>query len=759
MFPRKHRPKHKLASRLALLVIASLFTVAIAACGGGSSTPSPTEVPSPVLSPAPSGTVIDFAKAKKMYHDGDFEGALTIYSAAALNGSAEQKQTGLWEMAKVQFQRGEYSDAEATARAFRATKPAPDLDRQALLLLGSAQLQQGELAPARQSLEAYAATNGPALPYAKLYLAQVDQAEGKSADSIARLNEVIAADLPPHINYTALVALAQSDEQAQDHTAGVRDYRRAADAATTSSEGAEALWYLADAASTGGDEQTASDTLGELIRTYPSTQRAADASKDSRLKPGALSELDRGLFLFHQQNNDDATTTLQGVADAGGADAPTAQYYLGILSERAEDWNGAIDHYDAAIRLLDTGANPTLKAQAYWDIATVLERTDQRADAIANYAKVADVDATHLQAAEGLFRAGFLAYNLGQFADSLTYWNRLATIATTTGDKARANYWLSAAQLVNGDAASAAVSQQNAIRADALDYYAMRAQANANLLSEFPDASTLTPPAAPNWTTVEAWLGTFAGTEPSAATTITTDAPFARAVELHNAGFTELADEQWKSLLAENSSKPWQEYRLLREISNFDRPGVTVAPALDLAEENPNAPKELLQLAYPLAYWDIVQKEAQANSISPLLLLALVRQESLYTPDAVSSVGATGLTQIVDTTAAEIAQQLGVTDYKPTDLLRPNVSLKFGARYLSGSLGSFDGALPPGVAGYNAGPGTAAGWWDTANADPDLFLETIEFSETRSFVELVLENYARYLYAYGLLPQPELPLG
>src|SRR5262249_50700459 len=108
--------------------------------------------------------------------------------------------------------------------------------------------------------------------------------------------------------------------------------------------------------------------------------------------------------------------------------------------------------------------------------------------------------------------------------------------------------------------------------------------------------------------------------------------------------------------------------------------------------------------------------------------------------------------------ANEIAQQLGDTTFKQGDLLRPKIALKYGATYLGSMLTTFDGALPPALAGYNAGPGTAQGWWDDAGDDPDLFLETIDFVGTETYVQRVLENYAGYLYAYGFTGVPVLPL-
>ncbi|MEO8458166.1 MAG: lytic transglycosylase domain-containing protein, partial [Chloroflexota bacterium] len=387
-------------------------------------------------------------------------------------------------------------------------------------------------------------------------------------------------------------------------------------------------------------------------------------------------------------------------------------------------------------------------------------------------ARVSEVNPGHFEAAESLFRAGFLAYNLGRYDDSLTYWNAIIQLPVPgSADKSRANYWLAAASAAIGDADSAAVYRNAAAQADPFDYYGMRAESQMDGVARFPSISALPTEGAPNWTAVETWLKSWAGPEPASATpkpaasgspTATTapspDDLYARGLELLNAGFTDLADQQFRAILDDNSDSPWVEYRMLRQISALDRPTVTAPAAEQFANSHAGAPPELLQIAFPLAYSNLAQKEAADNGFSPFLLLALVRQESTYDPGATAGANDTGLTQVIPDTANEIARQLGDTNFKQADLLRPNVALRYGAHYLATSLTAFDGVLPPAIAGYNAGPGTAAGWWETAGADPDLFLETIDFQGTQTYVKHVLEYYALYLYAYGLTDAPVLPL-
>jgi soluble lytic murein transglycosylase len=177
-----------------------------------------------------------------------------------------------------------------------------------------------------------------------------------------------------------------------------------------------------------------------------------------------------------------------------------------------------------------------------------------------------------------------------------------------------------------------------------------------------------------------------------------------------------------------------------------------------LAEAHPGAVKGLLALAYPLEYLDLANEYAVANGFSPLLLLALVRQESLYDPGAVSFAGAMGLTQVMPATADQIASELNEPGFQYSDLMRPRVSLRFGAHYLGQQIEGFGWNTAAALAAFNGGPGNAAAWLETAGDDPDLMLESIAYAETRAYVELVLESYVLYLYAWGLMPEPALPL-
>jgi soluble lytic murein transglycosylase len=258
---------------------------------------------------------------------------------------------------------------------------------------------------------------------------------------------------------------------------------------------------------------------------------------------------------------------------------------------------------------------------------------------------------------------------------------------------------------------------------------------------------------------VEAWLTSWAGPEdPQARRQPTSGLPWRRGLELLLAGLHDEAQDQFAALTNDVAGRPWLLYRHARALEGRGQTELASRAAARLIADHPDAPPALLRLAYPSDYLDLATAEAEANAFPPLLLLALVRQESFYRPDAESSAGALGLTQVIPPTADEIAAQLGQADFTYADLLRPNVSLRFGAHYLGSQLELFGGDLSAALAAYNGGPGNALRWREAAPGDPDVFLETISLSETRAYVELVLEHYARYRYAYGLADGPALPL-
>jgi len=706
----------------------------------------------------PANVEVDFERADQLYYHGDVEEAMTIYNAAAESESEAERQAGLWAIARIQAERGDNGAAERSVEALLESNPPEERSRQALLLLGVAEFAQADFEEAREAFEDYLARGGAAWPYAMLYLGQIDSVEEDPDAAIENINKALLAELPPATEHDALVELAEIHASAGDDSAAVVAYRKAIDAAPSGTAAAQDLWELAAAAKKADNQRAAEDAIEELIVYYPGYQQALDALSDDLVTANpAITTRERAIVLFRHQVNDEAEAAFRSIIDAGGAGAPEAHYYLGIISERYTLWEDAIISYDAAIAGLPLGSNDSLRAQAYWDKGTVLERLGRTDEAIAAYAAVSDADPAHRRASEGVFRAGIISYQAGRSGDAVKYWQRFLGVAPDGEERARAAYWLAEAYDALGDMNAAVAYREQAEAADPLDYYGLRATARLAGEMELP-APVVAEPVEPDWTRFEEWLAGWAGPEDAAAAgALFESETWLRAEELFEAGLGSRADDEFRFILDEHSAEPWLVYRILREMEGHGRPWVT-SPAASMFLRA-DAPPEAMQLVYPLEFLDLVQEESEINGFSPLLLLSMIRQESLYDPGAVSIADALGLTQVIPTTAEGIALELGEDDFRLADLLRPRVSIRFGAYYLGSVLDGFDGTVPPALSGYNGGPGNAGRWWDASGGDPDVFLESIDFPETRSYVELVLENYARYLYAYGFVETPSLPLG
>ncbi len=150
---------------------------------------------------------------------------------------------------------------------------------------------------------------------------------------------------------------------------------------------------------------------------------------------------------------------------------------------------------------------------------------------------------------------------------------------------------------------------------------------------------------------------------------------------------------------------------------------------------------------FPFPYSDLIQSSAKEEKMNPLLVTALMRQESRFMPKIRSSVGAVGLMQVMPETASWAAQSIGLKNY---NLEVPKDNIKIGTWYLDFTHGQYKDNSMLAVASYNAGPTNVSSWIDEFGFnDPDEFAEKIPFPETKGYVKHVFENYWNYLRLYS----------
>jgi soluble lytic murein transglycosylase len=162
-----------------------------------------------------------------------------------------------------------------------------------------------------------------------------------------------------------------------------------------------------------------------------------------------------------------------------------------------------------------------------------------------------------------------------------------------------------------------------------------------------------------------------------------------------------------------------------------------------------NLPRAVQKQVYPAAWGDLVAEQAASYNVDPLLMLALMRQESSFDARAQSGAQAMGLTQVVPATGRNIASRLGRDDFALSDLLKPAVSVEFGTWFMAQLLGDYKGRIFPALAAYDAGGGNVSRWLQRFGDDPDLLVEEIPFAETQTYLRIVYDNYWHYQALYG----------
>jgi len=156
---------------------------------------------------------------------------------------------------------------------------------------------------------------------------------------------------------------------------------------------------------------------------------------------------------------------------------------------------------------------------------------------------------------------------------------------------------------------------------------------------------------------------------------------------------------------------------------------------------------------YPLAYRAELEAKAKAAGLDPAYVFGLVRQESRFVIDARSHVGASGLMQVMPSTARWVARKIGFR-FTPEMITDRDVNLTLGTAYLKLVLDDFGGSQAMAAAAYNAGPARPRRWREGPLLETSIWAENIPFPETRNYVKQVLANAAVYA---TLLGAPETP--
>ncbi len=424
--------------------------------------------------------------------------------------------------------------------------------------------------------------------------------------------------------------------------------------------------------------------------------------------------------------------------------AATAIFDLGNTYLQAQDYPNAIAAYTNVATSYPSAPEAP---QALLNAAKTERDHGDINNAIALYNQLSTQYGTSDQAKEGLFEAALLLRSTAP-TQAVDFFGKVGT--------AQGFVWQGKLLAQAGDTAGAAQAWQKGAAAEPGTYFSVRACELASGRSSLNNVPLVNVDTSGDKAAAEAWVAqTFnlPGVTADLSPELASDPMLQRGTELWSVGMWSEARAEFDALHKLRRDDPAALLQLAFYYQSIPiyRSSLLAATRLSYLKDDLSildVPPAILRLAFPIRYADLLIPLAQQNGLDPLLVAALVRQESSFDPTVVSVANARGLMQFVPATAQDMADQLNWPDYTLDDLYRPIVSISFGTHYLSSMRAYQDGSDVGALLSYNAGPGIAKQWLNNAGSDLEALYETIDYSESRSYLDLIYTNHFIYQHLY-----------
>jgi soluble lytic murein transglycosylase len=464
-----------------------------------------------------------------------------------------------------------------------------------------------------------------------------------------------------------------------------------------------------------------------------------------------LARVRAGAAMYHEGDAAGAAQHLKELApDEPEADAERL-YYLAECARKL-DREGDID--EALERLRKAHPNSPWRVKALVAAGNRRLIENQQTAYVALYRACYQARPSDPQAAYCHWKVAWQAY-LTRNAEAGALLREHVTQYPESEKAGAALYFLGRQAEAEGDAGSAGAYWRTVVEHFPASYYKVLA---AQRLAQTPAARGQAPATAARFLrglklpTPERTLDLV----PDAATS----ARLERSRALASAGLEEWAEGELRFGARNGEKKQLLAMELARNAARRgDAPqGIRWIKALarDYLSIPPDPPHvAFLKLAFPLPYRTLLERYTREQKLDLHIVAGLIRQESEFEPKAISHAQAYGLTQVLPTVGRQISRELGIRRFQPEMLLRPEINLRFGTYYLKGKLDDYGGHWEQTLAAYNAGANRVKTWqeWGTYR-EPAEFIETIPFSETRNYVQVVLRNAAVYRELYGQEKHP-----
>jgi soluble lytic murein transglycosylase len=617
--------------------------------------------------------------------------------------------------------------------------------------------------------------------YAAYYKGIAQLRLGQLAEARRTLDTVFERTSPGYVSFAAGLASAEAAETAGDHAAAVRIYDRIAEHKSALSE--EVLSRLGSAALAAGDRAKAAQAFVRVYYEFPLTDAAAEAGaqlpslQDRITRTGYNADLGRAQILFGARRFDEARTafqSLQGVVqgddkelvdlrvaecdfnlkryaaardgvrpylDRASRKAEARFFYLSSLRELGDEEQ----YFSLTAALVSEFPDSSWSEEALSNLGTYYILEDSDDDAARTFKELYQRFPSGARSERAAWKYGWWAYTEGHFAETVRIFESAAATFPRSDYRPSFLYWAARSHARLGQRPQADSRLRLIFTDYANSYYgrlaARRLEPRADALVRRDDVrlASSAPAQMPDVKPIQ--------TEPLIRLLL--------ANGLYDDALSELryAQRAWGNSPRLDATIAWvynQKGELRRAISLMRRtyPQFLTAGGQEL-------PTEILQVIFPLAYWESIRRYSAAHDLDPYLVAALIGQESTFDPGIRSVANAWGLMQLVPATGRRLARSVGIRNFSTAKLTDPEINIRLGTLYFSRLVAQFGGTYYA-LASYNAGENRVVRWRaERPGMDEDEFIDDIPFPETQNYVKRVLgtaEDYRR-LYGGGATPR------
>jgi soluble lytic murein transglycosylase len=774
-----------------------------------SATPVPTHTPTPTATSTPTSTPTPTPQpdallqlADRALEYGDHAEAMASFQSilGRADASQDNERAALLGLAQAQLSEGLFADAETTLADFLSRYPAAPEAAKATFWLGRARQGQMNWRGAIEAFQAYLALDATLSAYISNMVADGFLALGDNAAALEAYEVALTGAATTDKVMSLRERLAQAYLAAGQVDAAVAQYD-AIGLLTDDPDTLARMDYLSGyALLLTGRGSEGYDRYLHSVTTYPEAYDSYMALIALIEAGYPVDDFQRGLVDYYAGACLPAINAFYRHIEADPYNHPAdGHLYVARCYVALGNYSAALTELDVLIEthpgdplwvegrlerakvlaaMGETGAavqsyldfaadhpDEEMAPVALWRAADIWERAGAWNSAREVYSHLAAAYPAHQDAAEALLRAGLMAYRGGDTVGALEHWQALIANYPDSESAAPALVWLLFGGELGGaiaaDEAQLATYQAQVAALPADNYYSLRV---ADLIS---GVVPFDPPPAIRWgadgpeeqAEAESWLRDWLGLDPgldvaTLSPDVVADPRWQRGIRLWDLGLAiegraELNalryDYRDNALISYQLALAFQEMGLYRSSILATEALIRLSPAATALE----APRFVARLAYPAYYRGLVEAAAAEFGIDPLLVLAMIRQESLFESFAESWAAAQGLMQIIPSTGEYIARQLDWPNYRNDDLYKPYVSVRFGTYYLAQQLAAFDAKPFVALSAYNGGPGNASRWYQIAPDSPDLYLEVITLSEPRRYIQRIYAHYHYYRALYG----------